>query len=691
MEDTAQDVVNENPVERAAPAASDQLDVPEERKALVKEWIEKVKDSRDHWNRLGVFREMKENQQFARRGADKSWVDDGNYVVPILNRHINQSVAALYAKNPTVVAKRRNRVMYKLWDGRSDTLQGALEAVATAGDPNAAAIVQEVLAVRQENLLMDRMGKTLEVLWDYFVKEQAFNFKQQLKAAVRRAKVCKVAYIKLGFQRILESNPDTSAEIEDVTSKIAAMEATMYRLSQDDLEEDSARLEELKQNLEDLQSQEAMLVREGPIFDFPKSDSVVIDKKCRHLKSLAGADFIAYQYDLTPDKVLEFYGKDLGNNYTKYDPDGKKYDDDPKKQCMARVYEVEHKRDRQCFTVCEGYPDYLKEPYGSKLKIERFFTLFPIVFNECEDDENIYPPSDVEQGKHIQNEYNRSREALRQHRIASRPYYLVAASVEDADKDKLSNHADHEIITVAAMEVGQKAEDFIQRGPTAPIDPNLYEVEMHFTDMLRALGTQEANLGGTSDSTATESSIAEQSLSVSNASSVDDLDEVLSELAKSTSQLMLTELDKETVVEIAGPGAVWPDMPETREQVAKDLFLDIQAGSSGRPNQAAELAKFERGAPILVQIPGLNPKPLARRLGELLDLDVEELIAEDLPSITAMNAMMAKIGTGQTTGNPETDPNMQGSEGGNNAQGPQQNENEPGSQPAYPAPGDVSV
>jgi hypothetical protein len=208
------------------------------------------------------------------------------------------------------------------------------------------------------------------------------------------------------------------------------------------------------------------------------------------------------------------------------------------------------------------------------------------VFNEIEHEEELYPPSDVEQAKHIQNEYNRSREALREHRIAARPYYAVSNRLEQEERKKLANHAAHEIISFNQLAPGEKVEDFLQRGPTAPIDPNLYEVEMIFNDLLRTVGTQEANLGGMSGGTATESSIAEQSRTVSQADNVDDLDELLTDVAKAFGQICLMELSKETVVEIVGPGAVWPDMPQSREEAAKDLLLEIKAGSSGRPNRA---------------------------------------------------------------------------------------------------------
>ena len=96
---------------------------------------------------------------------------------------------------------------------------------------------------------------------------------------------------------------------------------------------------------------------------------------------------------------------------------------------------------------------------------------------------------------------------------------------------------------------------------------------------------------------------------------------------------------------------------------------------------------MERAIPYIIQLPGINPTPLGKKYGDLLDLDIEQLYADGMPSITALNSMMAK-GAGasgaQSTGNPETDPAQQGDRGSQNAQDAQRNE--PGPQPGYTPP-----
>lgn len=685
------DLPQPNPAVESGSTDAAKPEVPEARSGLVQKYLGLVQDGEAFHQK--TFDQMRDNQEFAALGADKAWVKSKKYRVPIIARHINQEVDTLYARNPSVVAKRRRKLMYKLWDGRADSLEVAMQGVQT-GDMNAIALLSEVVAVRRLEKMFERMAKTMEILWSYFLSEQSANYKQQIKALVRRVKVCKVGFIKLGYQRILEKRPEVAAQIDDVTQKLASVECLLGKAQVGEIDPHQAEAEELRLLLQDLKSTPEMIVREGPVLDFPRANAVIVDPDCFHLKSLAGANWIAFVYEMTGDDVYETYKVKIGDpkEEAAYASSGQKNRKGGSKRKKHRVFEFWNKRTQQVSTFTAGWPDFLKEPAAPEVQLERFWPLFPVVFNEVEHDEMLYPPSDVEQARDIQMEYNRSREALRQHRIAARPFYVEGGRLSEEDKGRLAYHDDHEVITIGSLAANEKIDQLVQRGPTAPIDPNLYEVEMHFQDLLRVVGTQEANLGGVSGGTATESSIAESSRDKSDSSSVDDLDEVLTDLSRAAAQLLLMNMTKEAVIEIVGDGAVWPDTPESRTAAAKELTLEIEAGSSGRPNKAADLADLERVTPLLLQIPGIQSTPIGRKLADLINLDPDELVVDGNPSITAINAILSKAaGAGAPqpgTGDPATDPNQQGGQGAQNA--PQPVQNAPGGQPAFPAPGEAT-
>lgn len=675
------------------------------RKNLVAEWQSKIEKAKKHWEK--DFKRMRQDMQLVYAGAPKEWVDAESYVVPIIGRHINQAVSSLYARNPRVAVERKKRVEYALWDGKAETLRAAMESTAAMmgpqvdpatgavmppaqPDPEALALLQEVAEVQQRHTMLKRVSKTMEVLLHYYMQEQSPGFKKQLKQLVRRTKTCGVGFIFLGFQRLLEKRPEIAAQIEDVSAQIARIESLSADLLDDKLPEDSPRVEELRSMQADLQRQVEIIVREGPVFDFPRSTEIIIDPKCKQLNTLSGAGWFAREFHLSADEVQEIYKVDVKSTFKGYqrkdDKDGSPQwvtsDDDGNTEQDACVWEVWCKTTGQTFTLIDGYCDFVKEPAAPEIRLERFWPLFVLTFNDVEHETQVYPLSDAHMLRHSQMEYNRSREGRRQHRKSNQPMYVsVRGRLSEEDKAKLATRPPFAIVELGALQQGEKAENLLQAFKPVPMDPSLYETNSEMEDVYRTVGVQEANIGGTSGATATEVSVGEQSRSSSQDSNIDDLDDFLSEVVQATGQMLLLALDVSTVKRIAGSAAEWPQM--SRQEVMEELSLDIKAGSSGRPNKAAELANMERAAPFLMQIGGVNMTPMGEKYAMLLDMDTEEMIAEGLPSQVALNAMASKAGAQVGTGDPASDPASQGAQGVNNA-ATTPDKVEGGPQPAYP-------
>jgi hypothetical protein len=55
------------------------------------------------------------------------------YRVNMIQRVLKVVVSSLYAKNPTVVYKRRPKLDFTIWDGKIETLMQAQQTVAQAG------------------------------------------------------------------------------------------------------------------------------------------------------------------------------------------------------------------------------------------------------------------------------------------------------------------------------------------------------------------------------------------------------------------------------------------------------------------------------------------------------------------------------------------------------------------------------
>lgn len=682
-------------------------EVPEARRRLVAWWTQQIKADKKHWK--PAFDQMRKDQDFA---YGKQWTDkweDDRYQANITLRHIQQRVAALYAKNPKVVARRKERMLSSVWDGTMGSvmlsmqqIQQAQEALFMVGDPMMAQqaqasmmqpmqTLQDAQATVQYKDQMDKFGRTLELLYEYNVDEQVHPFKAMMKLVVRRAVTTGVGYVKIGFQRVMEAAPEIEARIADATQRMATLERLLADIADGEVTDEHAKEKEtLRLLMQDLQKQAEIVVREGLIFDYPTSVSIIPDRKVQQLREFLGADYVTQEYVLSPDEVKEIYGVDIGDQFRAYRPgttedptvspivgdydpntdrwsyDAYDQDKDNYKNRVAIVWETYCRKDGLVYVTCDGYRDFLREPAAPEIWTERFYPWFPLVLNECDHPVKVFPPSDVALIRDAQKEYNRLRESLREHRIANRPATVVGGGLlSEDDVAKLVERPSNALIELSGLQPGQSVEQLLQplRGPG--LDPNLYEVNGIFDDVLRTVGVQEANLGAVGGGTATESSIAESSRQSSLASNVDDLDDMLTQIARAAGQILLAEVSIETVKEVVGPGAMWPEL--TRDELAKEIYLEIEAGSTGKPNQAQEIQNFERLAPILMQIPGITPEMLAkealRRLDDRLELD--EVYDQNMLSIQAMNQAAAR-----PAAPPGQEPEAQGAEGANNAEQP---------------------
>lgn len=665
----------------------------EARATLVKEWCKKVIAAKEHWKR--PFARMREDMDFV---SGKQWaggsMDEDRYTANITQRHIAQRVAALYCKNPKATAKRKKRLEFSIWDGSSASLQQAQAMSAMSvqqgmpPDPQGMALMQDFSQGSQKRVMLDKVAKTMEILFQHVLHEQQPNFKAQMKQLVRRVCVTGVGFVKVGFERVTESRPEDSDKIRDITQQLNSIERITQDVADGVIKDTDPETERLKLMMNELQQKPEVLVREGVVFDFPPSTSIIVDKKCRHLSSFLGADWVCQEFIMTPEAVKEVYKVDLGKTFTSYTENRNvgHHSAETKENCV--VWEIYSKADKMKYVVVDGYHDFLQDPESPWPEVDGFWPIFPLVFNEVENEKEIYPQSDVRLLRPVQLEYNRAREGLREHRHANRPAYAVPFGMLDAsDKANLSDRPPHSIIELRGLQPGQGVESVLQHIKPVAIDPALYDTSMLVDDTLRILGAQEANLGGTaaSGTTATEVSVAESSRMSAVGSNVDDLDEFLGSICRAAGEVMLKEFSQEYVLKVVGPGAVWPQF--SREEIAESLYLDIEAGSSGRPNKASEIQNWERLAPILMQIPGIPPEFFARETLRRLDdrIEPEDIIIATIPSIVATNAN-AKASAVDDTSNGLNDPNAQGPQGAQNAPSPTQAPGSPGGRPTDAAP-----
>ncbi|MEM0949540.1 MAG: hypothetical protein AAGK37_19230 [Pseudomonadota bacterium] len=542
---------------------------------------------------------------------------------------------------------------------------------------------------------MNRFGETLEMLMEHELQEQPQRVKKQMKMTVRRALTTGVGYVKLGYERVMEHPKDIDARIETTKTQLAALERLSADQADGEFEENDAQAEQLRLLLQTLSETRQVVVREGLSLTYPHSTAIIPDPDVQSLHGFVGAGFVAEEFMLSADRIQEIYKVDVARVASATPGEEgmrpRMYHRTQQHQFQAHeegegdlassyfcVWEIYCREDGLVYTVCEGYPEFLLEPSAPDIYLERFYPWFAFLVNECYEDHRVFPPSDVQLIKHMQMEINRARQGLREHRVASHPRIVARQGMlSEEDKDALANPLPHQLIELDGLPPEMELQRALQVFRGAPIDPALYETASVMEDYYRSVGQHEANLGGVSGGTATEAAIAEGARDTNTSSIVDDLDEFLSEIMEAAGGVLMAQTPKEKVFQVVGRGAVWPDLdPDT---IAKEIFLDIEAGSTGRPNQQAEIQNAQAIMPLLMQIPGISPEWVAKELIKRLDdrLDIKEALGAGLSSIQMMNAAGPQAGP-----QPGASQIAPGAQRDPNAQGPQGAQNAPSTQPA---------
>ena len=699
--------------DNAAPSGTPQP-IDEDTQKHVMALLEKVREDELHHKK--AFERMRRNMRIAARGADKDWPAN-NYTANIIGRHIKRKTAALYAKNPRIVARRRDTLDFAVWDENPQTLMMAQQAVAMAGPPPAPmidpmtgmpapvmdptaeqrAVLDDFTQGMRRREQVRKLGKTLEILYAHsMMAQQPIDFKAALKNVVRRACVNSVGYVKPGFERITEPPQAVQDQMNDIRERMDHIQLLVKRAGDGD-KDLTVELRELELTLQGLQQAEHVVVREGLVFDYPLSTNVIPDKLTRELAGFVGARHLTLRYYYTKDEVEARFKVDLGDQYKEYTiayGDKRAWpsaayvieeDDYPytkpenRTGKMVCVYEHYDRVTGLVYLLADGYRGYLAPPAPPNVFVEGFWPVHALTFNQVESEDELFPPSDVELLEHAQREYNRARQGVREHRDAARPRWVFANGAFPSEEDpmRMQRLRPFEALGIN-VGPGFKLSDVLQAVPISSPDPNLYDTGYLFGDIQLIGGTQEALLGGVAKATATESTIAASATKDTDSADIDELDSFLTRIAKDCGVILLKEMTPEQVMKIAGAGAVWPGVnmdAAAPEDVIGDVYLEVEAGSTGKPNAAVEIDNFQKLAPFLLQIPGINPEFLAREALRRMDdrLDLTEAVVPALPSIVMMNQQAQP-------GFADGDPNAQGPEGGNNVETPSE---PPGSEAAF--------
>jgi len=611
---------------------------PESVTAAIREWHGKVDSAKARWE--PDFKRMRANMRFAtgRQWEGQKEIQGSQYVCNLTLKQISQKVANLYARDPQVDAKRRERMDYSIWDGEATSLLEAMQSRAMyqqvgLQDMHAEALLRDFMQGKMQKELDEKVATTARIAAQRQIDLASPNFKRQMKKLVRRTITCGVGYVRLALVR----NDETPLSEDRIGNMPADRMKEAMRLA-DELQEGDENIEtsSMAEQLRSIGVSMGVPVDDEELpekitFDFLAPTSVIPDERCRSLSDFIGARFLCIEYALPLDEINAMFGTDIEESSKLNSKPQEGKDENQTNACPSYIVrEILNFRDRTHCYIMQGHDDYLRPPESLLPGLTGFWPVFSLTFNDVEvgldeDDTTPFPPSDVDLILHPQREWNRSRNALRDLRNACSPKWMIRkGSMSEADIEKIHLAEPNEIVQLESVSADQKLSDLLAPIPVQAPDVAVFGTDPLVEDISLGGGMQEANMGVADPNvTATGVSVAEQSRIQVSSSNKDDLDEFLSSLMSAVGEMMFSEsgFSQETVVTLVGNGAVWP--VQNRLPYKKQILLSIKAGSTGRPNKAIEVQNFNLIAPQLINA-GANPLGViqegVRRLDDQLDV-----------------------------------------------------------------------
>lgn len=447
-------------------------------------------------------------------------------------------------------------------------------------------------------------AKTLETALNTFLIKDA-KMKHRGKQAVRGSLTTTLAWAKVMFQEQRSEDPLIRNRINDTQDNIDQIDALIAETSKEGGEcvEYEAKLFELNQQVDSLNKQVEVVVSKGLVVDIASAEDVIImDESCREIDDYMQASEMCHRIKMTIGAFKAQFSKAPPNGAKKYmrKGEGENQKDVDEDDFLVCVYEVWSKKDLTVYTLCEGAPAYIRDPYQPETLGERWYPFFGLQLRRVDGEK--YPLSNVEQGIELQDEFNTRRTNAAEHRRKNTPVRLLnkASGITDAEVNSIVNRTINTDVIGVNADTAQPLQNLLGHLPDIPYNPAMYDVTDILRDMETIFNVQDAARGAINKAkTLGEAELMNQGMQSRSSEAIDVVEDWLSEIAIYSAQMLLQNMNGELIKARFGEKAVWPELNK------KELFglvnINIRAGSTTRPNKMRERDQWIEILPIIQQ------------------------------------------------------------------------------------------
>ncbi|MFO7306823.1 MAG: hypothetical protein C0P74_015040 [Gammaproteobacteria bacterium] len=626
--------------EAAFVAEDEQAQAVEERE--VREWVKAWERARD------LDRPARAQYALDRRYAAGTANPDKAVTTNLVGNYIDILVDYLYARNPDVSCRPAEEVMSAMPEeplvppsppDPADPLAVEQFVRAQAEFEQArAARAQQELARRQARAERQDLAATLQIVIAKLWKRG--KLKKAVRRQVRSVLSTGVGWIKALMIVDTAKDPQIQQQLNDLRDNLARIAAKRKELEEAVPEDLELAERELQEQIDGLEPRLEVIVSKTFVVDFCPAETVQVSTDVAYLDDYLDASWIgnviyvrksdlramfprltdeeikgATTYymrspreSLRPDEAVEDMVPGLGefeaaraDLFVSSKGSGS---GDEESEPFAAVVEIWDRKANNIKTMVEGVKRWAREPYQPRFATSRYYPYFYLAFYDV--DGQRHPQSMSQRLAKLQDEYEDTRSKFRLTRKRATPGVLFHKGQVSAENARdIERATEQEYVGIDPTNPAADLNTLFAPKPIAVGDMGLYDTSAIIRDMEKISGVQEALQSSAArrpSKTATEAEIEQSGFSQRVQADQDSIDEMLTELAQYTAELALQALTGDEVRRIAGLDAFWPE-PGTLplEDLTSLVEVDIEAGSTGRPNRSSERQAWATMLPMIRQ------------------------------------------------------------------------------------------
>ncbi len=497
-------------------------------------------------------------------------------------------------------------------------------------------------------------GQTVEILVKHFADE--CGFRDHLMGAIQDATTVGIAWLKVSWQEDMDADPLNNRRANDFRDTVKRLSRLAHEFEDKKWDEADDRYREMRDlvvvtrdhvrreawkntvwgpdedpremrwNLDDPKQRPPAMAEltevphyRGFVIDPVMPEDIRWDWTITRPEEIRKARWMAHAVRMSWDEIAEQFGKDRedvmnaapsrkgddgtdqriapsGSGTITADPQDRTDTSGAESNGQVVVWERWDRSQNKVYVWVEGATDFLRcfEPEV----VSRFwFPFFPLIFNRVTG--KFLPLSDTQLTKQLNDEFNLLRTHDREGRRAAYNKYIVAKGFfSDTEMTNLKSCPPEGVVE---CERADEVHKYFSRVIGSAYNPALYDTGKVRMDLDAMSGTSSASRGSVGQANfATEEENAAAQMEQDADRYRGRVEGVMNDVFQHMAEILVIVFPQSNAKAIAGPGAFWPHTD--RETLWRNLLLEVEAGSTGKPDRQSSLAELEQIATVMAPI-----------------------------------------------------------------------------------------